>query len=99
MLVLRCVSLGFCCEIDESCAAAKPYITVENCLAFGHEYLAQQHTNYWEEGSLARKKFFLEHRTNKEFYKWQDEQESKSRDEQEKSELSSEDKSIETTTI
>jgi len=51
---------SFCCEIDESCAAVKPYITVENCLTFGHEYLRLDHEDYWTNGSVVRKKHFLE---------------------------------------
>ena len=59
---------SFCCEIDENCAAAKPYITnMENCLTFGHEYMGLGHQNgeYWEFGSLARKTFFLEQQQKK----------------------------------
>jgi len=50
---------SFCCEVDESCGAMKPFITVENCLTFGHEYGNHEHENYWEDGSTARKTHFL----------------------------------------
>lgn len=46
---------SFCCEIDENCAAAKPFITVSNCLSFGHEYSHYNHSNYWVNGSVARR--------------------------------------------
>lgn len=51
---------SFCCEIDESCGAMKPFVTVENCLTFGHEYINHEHENYWENGSTARKTYFQE---------------------------------------
>ncbi len=51
-------SKGFCCEIDENCAVAKPHITVSNCLSFGHEYSHYNHSSYWETGSLARRDRF-----------------------------------------
>lgn len=56
---------SFCCEIDESCALAKPYISVDNCLTFGHEYSDYSHDNYWEEGSVARKKHLLKYQLKK----------------------------------
>jgi len=56
---------SLCCEIDESCAQAKPYISVDNCLTFGHEYSNYRHDNYWEEGSVARKKHLLKYQLKK----------------------------------
>ena len=38
----------------------KPYITVDNCLAYGHEYSRMKHEDYWTEGSVVRKKYFLD---------------------------------------
>jgi len=52
---------SFCCEIDEACGDMKPYITVENCLSFGHEYGSHNHEDYFKFGSLARKNVMLEH--------------------------------------
>jgi len=49
-----------CCEIDEACGDMKPYITAENCLSFGHEYGSHDHENYFDVGSVVRKKVFLE---------------------------------------
>ena len=57
---------GFCCEIDEPCEKIRPYITVDNCLTFGHEYTGFNHKDgYWNEGSLARKTIFLEQQEEK----------------------------------
>ena len=56
---------SFCCEVDENCGAIKPYITVDNCLTFGHEYLGLSNEDYWESGSTARKTHFLEQRSGK----------------------------------
>jgi hypothetical protein len=48
---------GFCCEIDENCGETEPYIIdMENCLTFGHEYIAFDHKDkYFDSGSHARK--------------------------------------------
>jgi len=56
---------SFCCEIDEACGEMKPYITIDNCLTFGHEYIGTKHENYWEKGSVARKNKFLESTGNR----------------------------------
>jgi len=56
---------SFCCEIDEACGKVKPYITVENCLSFGHEYHGYSHDNYWDEGSRVRKKHFMKYQQKK----------------------------------
>lgn len=57
---------SFCCEIDEPCDKMRPYITVDNCLTFGHEYTRFDHKGgYWNEGSLARKTIFLEQQKKK----------------------------------
>eukprot|EP00531_Pseudo-nitzschia_arenysensis_P003979 CAMPEP_0116149970 /NCGR_PEP_ID=MMETSP0329-20121206/19270_1 /TAXON_ID=697910 /ORGANISM="Pseudo-nitzschia arenysensis, Strain B593" /LENGTH=486 /DNA_ID=CAMNT_0003646397 /DNA_START=412 /DNA_END=1873 /DNA_ORIENTATION=- len=50
---------SFCCEIDESCGKAKAYMTVNNCLTYGHEYSNYDHENYWKLGSVARKEKFM----------------------------------------
>ena len=44
----------------------KPYITVENCLSFGHEYGSHDHENYFDLGSVVRKKVFLEREKQRE---------------------------------
>mmetsp|Transcript_11747 Transcript_11747/g.24864 ORF Transcript_11747/g.24864 Transcript_11747/m.24864 type:complete len:292 (+) Transcript_11747:1-876(+) len=59
---------SFCCEIDEPCARMKPFITVDNCLTFGHEFIGYDHEtegSYWEVGSLARKSIFLDYQEQK----------------------------------
>jgi hypothetical protein len=53
---------SFCCEIDEACGAMRPYITVENCLSFGHEFLNIKNDKYWEEGSTARRGYSFEYK-------------------------------------
>jgi len=57
---------SFCCEIDEDCAATKPFITVSNCLSFGHEYSEYDHERYWETGSLARRERFTKDKQRRE---------------------------------
>jgi len=70
---------GFCCEIDEPCRKMRPYITVDNCLTFGHEYAQIDHNgSYWKEGSLARKTIYLEKQEEKK--KKRDEEEKKKND-------------------
>mmetsp|Transcript_43983 Transcript_43983/g.64632 ORF Transcript_43983/g.64632 Transcript_43983/m.64632 type:complete len:553 (+) Transcript_43983:102-1760(+) len=56
---------SFCCEIDEQCANAKPWVVdMENCLTFAHEIFydpssqgGKKHENYWEDGSKLRQVF------------------------------------------
>jgi len=74
---------SFCCEIDENCGAMKPFVTVDNCMTFGHEYLDLQHEDYWAEGSTLRKRYFLRHMRakNKKFKLSKDADESSSVDE------------------
>jgi len=58
-----------CCEIDEACGKMKPFVTVDNCLTFGHEYIDFDHNRnngtYFQEGSLARRTIFLEQQEEK----------------------------------
>jgi hypothetical protein len=56
---------SFCCEIDENCAKAKPFITANNCLTFGHEYSEYDHEDYWELGSVARKERYTKDQERK----------------------------------
>ena len=66
MHIFYCLLQGFCCEIDEPCEKIRPYITVDNCLTFGHEYAGFNHKDgYWNEGSLARKTIFGEQQEEK----------------------------------
>lgn len=53
---------SYCCEIDEACGHIKPYIrTMENCLAFTHErHGLELNKDYWEIGSMKRKKAVLQ---------------------------------------
>eukprot|EP00536_Pseudo-nitzschia_multiseries_P000404 jgi/Psemu1/300028/fgenesh1_kg.5_\ len=58
-----------CCEIDEACSKVKPFVTVDNCFAFGHEYISYDHSRdgntYFQTGSLARRATFLENQEAK----------------------------------